>query len=171
MVYKIYFWHWIKCTKYKSIIDSTCFYPITSVIFSYGFNLSYKLYIENQDKKFLKSTFGNYISSDLVNQMYENKTIPKLGGEEGYHTVIFSDVANFSSISEELSPTEIVEVLNEYLTEMTKIILDNGGTIDKYIGDAIVAFYGAPIEVKNHENKAILSVLKMNDKFKELKDL
>ena len=145
-------------------------YPITSVIFSYGFNLSYKLYIENQDKKFLKSTFGNYISSDLVNQMYENKTIPKLGGEEGYHTVIFSDVANFSSISEELSPTEIVEVLNEYLTEMTKIILDNGGTIDKYIGDAIVAFYGAPIEVKNHENKAILSVLKMNDKFKELKE-
>ena len=145
-------------------------YPITSVIFSYGFNLSYKLYIEIQDKKFLKSTFGNYISSDLVDQMYKNKTIPKLGGEEGYHTVIFSDVANFSSISEELSPSEIVEVLNEYLTEMTKIILDNGGTIDKYIGDAIVAFYGAPIEVKNHENKAILSVIEMNEKLKELKE-
>ena len=144
-------------------------YPITSILFSYGFNLSYKLYVENQDKKFLKSTFGNYISSDLVDQMYKNKTIPQLGGEEGYHTVIFSDVANFSSISEELSATEIVEVLNEYLTEMTKIILDNGGTIDKYIGDAIVAFYGAPIEVDNHEDKAIKSVLKMNNKFKELK--
>tara|TARA_B100000674_G_scaffold247379_1_gene203917 strand:+ start:4953 stop:7304 length:2352 start_codon:yes stop_codon:yes gene_type:complete len=144
-------------------------YPITSVIFSYGFNLSYKLYIENQDKKFLKSTFGNYISSDLVDQMYKNKTIPQLGGEEGYHTVIFSDVANFSSISEELSAKEIVEVLNEYLTEMTQIILENGGTIDKYIGDAIVAFYGAPIEVKSHEDKAILSVIEMNEKFKELK--
>lgn len=144
-------------------------YPLSSAILSYGFNLSYKLYVENQDKKFLKSTFGNYISSELVDQMYESKTIPKLGGQEGYHTVIFSDVANFSSISEELTASELVELLNEYLTEMTQIILNNGGTIDKYIGDAIVAFYGAPIEVKNHENKAILSIIQMNQKLEELR--
>ena len=139
-------------------------YPISSAVFSYGFNLSYKLYTENQDKKFLKATFGNYISSELVEQMYQNKTIPQLGGEEGYHTVIFSDVASFSSISEELSAPELVELLNEYLTEMTQIILNNDGTIDKYIGDAIVAFYGAPIKVENHEYKAILSIIQMNNK-------
>ena len=144
-------------------------YPLSSAILSYGFNLSYKLYVENQDKKFLKSTFGNYISSELVDQMYKSKTIPKLGGQEGYHTVIFSDVANFSSISEELTASELVELLNEYLTEMTQIILNNGGTIDKYIGDAIVAFYGAPIEVENHENKAILSIIQMNQKLEELR--
>ena len=145
-------------------------YPISSAILSYGFNLCYKLYIENQDKKFLKATFGNYISSELVEQMYQNKTIPKLGGEEGYHTVIFSDVASFSSISEELSAPELVELLNEYLTEMTQIILNNGGTIDKYIGDAIVAFYGAPIKVENHEHKAILSIIQMNDKLNQLRE-
>ena len=144
-------------------------YPISSAVFSYGFNLSYKLYTENQDKKFLKATFGNYISSELVEQMYQNKTIPQLGGEEGYHTVIFSDVASFSSISEELSAPELVELLNEYLTEMTQIILNNDGTIDKYIGDAIVAFYGAPIKVENHEYKAILSIIQMNNKLKELR--
>tara|TARA_Y100001970_G_scaffold108164_1_gene135287 strand:- start:38 stop:2392 length:2355 start_codon:yes stop_codon:yes gene_type:complete len=144
-------------------------YPISSAILSYGFNLCYKLYTENQDKKFLKTTFGNYISSELVDQMYQNKTIPTLGGEEGYHTVIFSDVASFSSISEELSAPELVELLNEYLTEMTQIILNNGGTIDKYIGDAIVAFYGAPIKVENHEHKAILSIIQMNDKLNQLR--
>lgn len=144
-------------------------YPISSALLSYGLNLSYKLYVENQDKKFLKATFGNYISSELVDQMYESKTIPKLGGAEGYHTVIFSDVASFSTISEELSASDLVVLLNEYLTEMTQIILDNGGTIDKYIGDAIVAFYGAPIEVEDHENKAILSIIQMNAKLKELR--
>jgi len=145
-------------------------YPISSAMLSYGFNLSYKLYTENQDKQFLKATFGNYISSELVEQMYKNKTIPKLGGEEGYHTVIFSDIVSFSSISEKLSAPELVEVLNEYLTEMTQIILNNGGTIDKYIGDAIVAFYGAPIKVEDHENKAILSIIQMNNKLKELRN-
>ena len=144
-------------------------YPVSSAILSYGFNLSYKLYTENQDKKFLKTTFGNYISSELVDQMYKNKTIPQLGGEQGYHTVIFSDVASFSSIAEELSAPELVELLNEYLTEMTQIILNNGGTIDKYIGDAIVAFYGAPVKVENHEHKAILSIIQMNNKLKELR--
>ena len=144
-------------------------YPISSIIFSYGFNLSYKLYTENQDKKFLKNTFGNYISSDLVEQMYASKKIPELGGKEGYHSLIFSDIVSFSSFSEQLTPSQLVELLNEYLTAMTQIILDNGGTVDKYIGDAIMAFYGAPIEVKDHEHKAVLSVVQMNLKLKELR--
>jgi len=145
-------------------------YPILSIIFSYAFNLSYKLYTENQDKKFLKSTFGNYISSELVNQMYESKAVPELGGIEGYHSLIFSDIASFSSFSEQLTPSQLVELLNEYLTAMTQIILNNGGTVDKYIGDAIMAFYGAPIEVKDHEHKAVLSVFQMNQKLNELKE-
>ena len=144
-------------------------YPIFSIIFSYGFNLSYKLYTENQDKKFLKNTFGNYISSDLVEQMYTSKEMPELGGTEGYHSLIFSDIASFSSFSEKLSASQLVELLNEYLTAMTQIILNNGGTVDKYIGDAIMAFYGAPVEVKDHEYKAVLSVIQMNLKLKELR--
>ena len=145
-------------------------YPICSILFSYGFNLSYRLYTENQDKQFLKNTFGNYISSDLVDQMYKTKTIPELGGTEGYHSLIFSDIVSFSSFSEELSATQLVELLNEYLTAMTQIILNNGGTVDKYIGDAIMAFYGAPLEVEDHEYKAVLSVYEMNNKLKELRE-
>ena len=144
-------------------------YPISSIILSYGFNLSYKLYNENKNKKFLKNTFGNYISSDLVEEMYKTHKVPELGGKEGYHTLIFSDIASFSSFSEKLSASQLVELLNEYLTEMTQIILNNGGTIDKYIGDAIMAFYGAPLEVENHEYKAVLSVVQMNQKLKDLR--
>ena len=144
-------------------------FPMASMLVPYGLNLSYKLYTENQDKKFLKNTFGNYISSELVDQMYESKKIPELGGKEGYHTLIFSDIASFSSFSEAMTAPELVELLNEYLTAMTRIILNNGGTVDKYIGDAIVAFYGAPVDVDDHENKAILTVVQMNQKLKELK--
>ena len=168
-IFKIIFGININIPNINESIVLPIIYPISSIIFSYGFNLSYKLYTENQDKKFLKNTFGNYISSDLVDQMYESKKIPELGGIEGYHSLIFSDIASFSSFSEQLTAPQLVELLNEYLTEMTQIILDNGGTIDKYIGDAIMAFYGAPIEVKDHEYKAVLSVIQMNAKLKELR--
>ena len=145
-------------------------FPMISILIPYGLNLSYKLYTENKNKKFLKSTFGNYISSELVDQMYESQEIPELGGKEGYHTLIFSDVASFSSFSEAMTAPQLVELLNEYLTAMTQIILDNGGTVDKYIGDAIVAFYGAPVDVEDHENKAMLTVVQMNEKLDELRD-
>ena len=158
----------IKVALNESDIIPTIF-PMVSILIPYGLNLSYKLYTENRNKKFLKNTFGNYISSELVDQMYESQQVPELGGKEGYHTLIFSDVASFSSFSEAMTAPQLVELLNEYLTAMTQIILDNGGTVDKYIGDAIVAFYGAPVDVADHENKAILTVVKMNEKLNELR--
>ena len=157
----------MKTFENSSIIPTI--FPMVSILIPYGLNLSYKLYTENKNKKFLKNTFGNYISSELVDQMYESQQVPELGGKEGYHTLIFSDVASFSSFSEAMTAPQLVELLNEYLTAMTQIILDNGGTVDKYIGDAIVAFYGAPVKVDNHENKAILTVVQMNKKLDELR--
>ena len=159
----------IYATKNNSSELIPVIFPIASMVTPFALNLSYKLFKEGQDKKFLKNTFGNYISSELVDQMYKSKKIPELGGEEGYHTLIFSDIASFSSFSEAMTAPELVELLNEYLTAMTKIILDNGGTVDKYIGDAIVAFYGAPVDVADHENKAILTVVRMNEKLEELR--
>ncbi len=159
----------IKIALNESNVIPTIF-PMVSILIPYGLDLSYKLYTENKNKKFLKNTFGNYISSELVDQMYESQKVPELGGKEGYHTLIFSDVASFSSFSEVMTAPQLVELLNEYLTAMTQIILDNGGTVDKYIGDAIVAFYGAPVDVEDHENKAILTVVKMNEKLDELRN-
>ena len=87
--------------------------------------------------------FGSYVSSDLVEQMVESGEEPSLGGEETPITAFFSDVQAFSSFSELLTPTGLVDLMNEYLTAMTNILQEERGTLDKYIGDAIVAMYGA----------------------------
>ena len=84
---------------------------------------------EQQDKKYLKSTFGAYISPDLIDQMYEDKQEPKLGGQAGYYTAFFSDIQSFSSFSEILEPEKMVSLMNEYLTEMTSILLEHKGTL------------------------------------------
>ena len=138
--------------------------PIVSLAITYTGNVIFKIVNEQKDKKFLKSTFGAYISPDLIDQMYSDKQEPKLGGEAGYHTAFFSDIQSFSSFSEVLEPERMVSLMNDYLTEMTNILLDHKGTLDKYIGDAIVAFYGAPVPLENHEFHACLTALKMEKK-------
>ncbi|GIS36410.1 MAG: hypothetical protein Ct9H90mP7_4180 [Candidatus Neomarinimicrobiota bacterium] len=128
--------------------------PLVSVGVTYIGIVLYDFIMEQQDKKYLKNTFGAYISPDLIDQMYEDKQEPKLGGQAGYHTAFFSDIQSFSSFSEILEPEKMVSLMNEYLTEMTTILLERNGTLDKYIGDAIVAFYGAPVSLENHEYHA-----------------
>ena len=83
--------------------------------------------------------------------------------------VSFLILQAFSSFSEKMTAPELVELLNEYLEEMTNILLDNGGTLDKYIGDAIIAIFGSPVELKNHEYKGALAICQMNEKLEELR--
>lgn len=144
--------------------------PIAGMLVTYTSNIIYQFINEQKDKTFLKSTFGAYISPELIDQMYEEKQEPKLGGEAGYHTAFFSDIQSFSSFSELLEPEKMVQLMNEYLTEMTNILLDYDGTLDKYIGDAIVAFYGAPVPVENHELLACQTALKMEERLAELRE-
>ena len=122
---------------------------------------SYTFLILDKDKRFLRQTFGTYISPKLIDKMITEKTEPQLGGQEGMHTAFFSDIEGFTAISEKMKAPELVQLLNEYLTEMTTILLENQGTLDKYIGDAIVAFYSAPIPVEDHEYKACVTALMM----------
>ena len=143
--------------------------PIAGLIFTYASNIIFQFLHEQKDKKFLRETFGTYISPEVLDKMYEEKQAPKLGGVEGYHTAFFSDIQNFSIFSEALEPERMVALMNEYLTVMSKVILENEGTIDKYIGDAIVAFYGAPVPVENHENKSCKTALAMQDALGDLR--
>jgi len=101
--------------------------------------------------------------------MFDEKQEPKLGGDPGYHTMMFSDIASFSTFSEKLEAESLLKLLNEYLTAMTNILINNKGTLDKYIGDAIVAFYGAPIEIDDHEFLACKTALGMDQKLEELR--
>ena len=144
--------------------------PLASVVVTYFGIVLYDFIKEQQDKKYLKSTFGAYISPDLIDQMYEDKREPKLGGQAGYHTAFFSDIQSFSSFSEILEPEKMVSLMNEYLTEMTTILLEHKGTLDKYIGDAIVAFYGAPVPLEGHEYHACMTALEMDKKLKIMRE-
>ncbi|MFQ6678281.1 MAG: CHASE2 domain-containing protein, partial [Fidelibacterota bacterium] len=143
--------------------------PAISIGATYLGVFLYNFLVVEKDKRFLKNSFSTYISPELIDQMYENKEEPKLGGEEGHHTAFFTDIQSFSSFSEKLSASDLVELLNEYLTEMTDRLLENKGTLDKYIGDAIVAFYGAPAPVEDHEYWACLTAVKMQERLGELR--
>ena len=144
--------------------------PIMSIIGTFGGIFLYNYFGAEKDKRFLKNTFSTYISPELIDQMYESKEQPSLGGEEGYHTAFFTDIQSFSGFSEKLSAPDLVELLNDYLTEMTDILLQNKGTLDKYIGDAIVAFYGAPAPVDEHEYWSCLTAVKMQERLAELRE-
>ncbi|MEC7927142.1 MAG: adenylate/guanylate cyclase domain-containing protein [Candidatus Neomarinimicrobiota bacterium] len=143
--------------------------PLIGIGVTYSSNIIYQFINEQKDKRFLKSTFGTYISPELIDQMFEDNQEPKLGGDEGYHTAFFTDIQSFSAFSEILSASDLVELLVEYLTDMTNILLEERGTLDKYIGDAIVAFYGAPVPVDDHEYRACLTAVRMQDSLDKLR--
>ncbi len=122
------------------------------------------------EKRFLRNAFSRYLSADVISQLMQNPDLLNLGGEKKDLTVIFTDIKGFSTISEKLDPVRLVALLNEYLTAMSDIILEERGTIDKYEGDAIMCFFGAPVEVADHAYRACLSAVRMRRAEKALND-
>jgi adenylate cyclase len=115
-----------------------------------------------QEKRFIKSAFSQYLSPKVIEQIIADPSQLRLGGEKREMSAIFTDIRSFSTISEALGdPVKLVELLNYYLTRMSDIVLENQGTIDKYEGDAIIAFFGAPVHLENHASLACRSAIKM----------
>ncbi len=136
-------------------------YPIISILFTYIGCEAYRNLIEVRRSRFLQRAFSSYISPDLVDQIVKNPDMLKLGGEKRDVTILFSDIRGFTSISERFPPETIVHILNRYLAPMTNIVLSNKGTLDKYIGDAIMAIYNAPLDIKDHAVLACKSAVDM----------
>lgn len=144
--------------------------PVMQITSMFIITNIYKYINEEKDKKFLKEAFGSYISPELIDDMYNSGEPPKLGGTSGPLTAYFTDIQSFSSFSEQLTATQLVELLNEYLTAMTDILLDDKGTLDKYEGDAIIAFFGAPLSLPDHASKACYVAVKMQDTLLKLRE-
>jgi len=144
-------------------------YPLTVIILVYISITAYKYFTESRQKKFIKNAFSTYLAPTVVKQLIESPEKLVLGGEERVITAFFSDVQGFTSISEGLTPEELVELLNEFLTEMTDIILNYKGTVDKFEGDAIIAFFGAPNELENQEEIACMACIDMQKRLSELR--
>lgn len=128
----------------------------------------YKYFIEERNKRELKSTFSKYVSPSVVDELLKDAKNLQLGGKKEHMTVFFSDVRGFTTISEKLKPEELSRVLNLYLTPMTEIVFQNSGTLDKYMGDAIMAFFGAPIKSPQHAKEACRCALLSIQKLYEL---
>jgi adenylate cyclase len=144
--------------------------PILTIFLTYAAVMAYRYISEEKDRKFLQNTFKQYLSPELIDTMYKSRQMPELGGDEGIRTAYFTDIQGFSTFSEKLgSPTRLVELLNEYLTAMTDILLSRFGTLDKYEGDAIIAFFGAPMPMKDHAHQACFTALDMQNKLAELR--
>jgi adenylate cyclase len=136
-------------------------YPLSVIILVYILITVYRYFAESKQKRFIKDAFSTYLAPAVVKQLIETPDRFKLGGEKREITAFFSDVQGFTSISEKLTPEELVELLNEFLTEMTDIILSHEGTVDKFEGDAIIAFFGAPNDIPNHAEIACMSCIEM----------
>ncbi len=133
--------------------------PLISIVLVFTLQISSNLISEGKEKKYIRSAFGQYLSNDVIGELIDDPSKLHLGGREIHMTAMFTDVQKFSTISEQITATELVDLLNIYLTRMSDIILDHQGTIDKFEGDAIICFYGAPKEVKDHAVQACRSAI------------
>ena len=145
--------------------------PCLAIVLAYFGTTVYQYLTERQQKAIIKNMFGHYINRTVVNELVLNPEKAKLGGDRRELTVFFSDIANFTSISEQYhsKPEVLVALLNEYLNEMTHIVLKCEGTLDKYEGDAIMAFWGAPLPQKDHALRTCLAALEMQKRLRVLR--
>lgn len=135
--------------------------PMLMVLLLATMNMAYGFLFESRAKSMLKFMFGQYVPTEHVERMAQNPDDYSMQGESRVMTVLFADIRNFTSISEKLGATELKNLLNEFFTPMTKIIFDNHGTIDKYVGDMIMAFWGAPLVDEHHAKHALLAAKAM----------
>ena len=138
--------------------------PLLAMTFVYLGVLLMKYIMEYRERRYLKSAFGYYIAPAVLEDILKSPDKLKLGGERKYMTVLFSDVEGFTSLSEQISPEEISALLNEYLTSMVQCITQNSGTLDKFIGDAVMALWNAPCAQKEHAALACETALLMMKK-------
>lgn len=156
-------WLFVKYNFWLEII-----FPISLIFLSYVGIIFWRFLGEEKEKRWIKKTFSHYLSSPVMEEILSHPERLRLGGERKDLTVLFSDIRGFTSLSEKMSPEEVVNLLNEYLSEMTKIVFRWGGTLDKFIGDALMAFWGAPLAQPDHPLRAVNCAREM---LKELKGL
>lgn len=144
--------------------------PMLALLLSYLTGTSEQLYDERRRRAYVRSLFERYVAPAAIDQMLAQPESYALSGQRRDLTILFSDIRGFTAMSELLSPNEVVDILNEYLSAMTEILFKHEGTIDKFEGDAILAFFNAPLEVGDHASKAVLCAQEMIERVNELQD-
>jgi adenylate cyclase len=143
-------------------------FPLLTVVGNYGAITSYKFLTEARQRRMLRRAFQQYLHPSVVEQVSQHPELLALGGEKRELTVLFSDIRGFSTFSEHLAPEALVQLLNEYFNAMTQAVVAEDGLVDKYIGDAIMAVYGAPLPMPDHAYHACHTALRMLDALQAL---
>ena len=145
--------------KYNTWLNMV--YPVLTMMTIYLVITVYRYFTEEREKKKIRGAFQYYLTASVINELLKDPTKLKLGGDKKDLTVMFSDIRGFTTISEKLTPEELVHLLNEYLTAMTDIVFKYEGLLDKYIGDAIMAVFGAPVDQPDHAMRSCRTALEM----------
>jgi len=143
-------------------------FPMVVLLVNFSILNMQKFWISEKKKKFFRSAFSKYVSKAVVDQLAENPERLSLEGEEKDVSILFSDIRGFTTISERLSPSQVSLLLHDYFTPVTRIIIKNHGTHDKFIGDAVMCFWNAPVAVNNHERFAIKAALEILESLHDL---
>src|SRR5690606_25063521 len=123
----------------------------------------------DREKGRLRHAFAHYLNPSVMKEMLDHPEQLKLGGDKRELTVLFSDIRGFTTLSERLTPEALVSFINAYLTPMTHVVLEQGGTLDKYIGDAVMAFWGAPVQQEDHALRACRAAVGMREELERLR--
>ncbi len=137
------------------------FYAILTIVLTYLVVVVWKYIAEYKEKQQMKNVFSHYVSPEVIKEILADPNKLELGGEKKELTILFSDIRGFTTISENLPPEKLVQLLNKYLGAMSDLIMESNGVVDKYIGDAIMAFWGAPVKQPNHAQLACETALRM----------
>ena len=143
-------------------------YPASALFFGYTSQTAYRFFTEERRARDIRKMFSSYVSKRIVDELIKDPSKAKLGGDRKEITVLFSDIRGFTSFSEKHQPEEVVSLLNEYLGAMTEIVFQYEGTLDKFVGDAIMALWGAPVGQPDHAERACRCALAMITRLKEL---
>lgn len=150
--------------------DMTVIYPLLGMGITYLGSEAWRNLVVEKKGRQLKKAFSNYVSPDLVREIEKNPDKLVLGGEQRELSILFSDIRGFTTVSESLTPPELVKLLNEYLSPMTKIVLEEKGTLDKFIGDAVMALFNAPLDLPDHATRACTAAVRMLAELKKLNE-
>jgi adenylate cyclase len=135
--------------------------PALAVVFAFVGDLAWKYVVEGREKRMVKKLFSRYVSKDVFNQLVANPSLAALGGSRRHMTVLFSDIRGFTTLSEKGSPEDVVSQLNQLFSRMVGVVFDHRGTVDKFVGDMIMALFGAPLDDQDHADHAVQTALAM----------
>ncbi|MGA1823208.1 MAG: CHASE2 domain-containing protein [bacterium] len=145
-------------------------YPCLSLFLTYSVIAYVRFVFLDKKERKIRSMFSSYVSKKVVDQLVQNPELARIGGDSRTITVMFSDVKGYTAYSEKRHPSEVVNILNEYLAAMTKVIMEHDGTLDKFLGDGIMAYWGAPIAQANHPELAVKCILSMMSELEKLQE-